>query len=368
MTNPLLIAMHLPQFHPIPENDQWWGKGFTEWTNVTKAKSLFKGHYQPHLPSDLGYYDLRLPEARAAQAELAKRYGIGGFCYYHYWFNGHRLLNRPVDEILQSGAPDFPFSFCWANENWTRAWDGKSREMLMAQHYSKEDDIRHIEHLLPFFADPRYTRIDGRPLFIVYRPEYLPEPRRTFALWRERAIKAGIGDLYLAQLEASGYGSAQDPRTLGLDVSIEFAPDWRRLGGRYYATRKARFATSLGLLPRAYQKHTVVDYARVVDMAISKPAPDYPFVRCVCPGFDNTARRSSNGAYIFRNSTPERYEKWLHAMLAWTDDHDITKRRVVFINAWNEWAEGNHLEPDTRHGHAYLEATYRALENHALEP
>lgn len=365
MTNPLLIAMHLPQFHPIPENDQWWGKGFTEWTNVTKAKPQFKGHYQPHLPSDLGFYDLRLPEARAAQAELAKRYGIGGFCYYHYWFNGHRLMNLPVDEILNSGAPDFPFSLCWANENWTRAWNGKSGHVLLEQRYTKEDDIRHIEHLLQYFADPRYIRIRGRPLFIFYRTEHLPDPRRTFDLWRERAIKAGIGDLYLARFEASGYKSAGDPRALGLDVSIEFAPDWRRLGGSYHVTRKARLAISLGLLPKAYRKHNIVDYSRVVDLAIAKPTPDYPFIRCVSPGFDNTARRAEGGAQIFRDSTPEEYERWLDAMLRWTDEHDVSTQRVVFINAWNEWAEGNHLEPDSRFGHAYLAATHKALAHYA---
>ena len=184
------IAFYLPQFHPTPENDEWWGKGFTEWTNVTKARPLFPGHYQPQLPADMGFYDLRLPEAREAQAALAREYGIHGFCYYHYWFNGRRILERPFNEVLASGKPDFPFCLCWANENWTRVWDGGEKNVLLEQKYSHEDDLAHIESLIPAFRDERYIRIDGKPLFLVYRTGLLPNPARTAEIWREAAKRA----------------------------------------------------------------------------------------------------------------------------------------------------------------------------------
>jgi lipopolysaccharide biosynthesis protein len=356
-----LIAIVLPQFHPIPQNDKWWGKGFTEWTNVAKAKPLFKGHYQPHLPGELGFYDLRLPEVRAHQAALASEHGIGGFCYYHYWFNGQRLLERPINDILSSGEPRLPFCLCWANENWTRAWDGGEREALMTQRYSQEDDLQHIRALLPFFADSRYIRINGKPLFIVYKANQLPEPQRTFSTWRQEAMRSGIGDIHLAQFEWGGSGTGTDPRAMGLDLSIEFSPDWRNLGGRYYTTRKAKAAIALGLIPRAYMEHKICDYDDMIKKMLSKSVPDYPFLRCVTPGFDNSARRSKQ-ATVLLNSTPKAYGKWLHKSIEWTLEQHQSDQRIVFINAWNEWAEGNHLEPDAQHGRAYLEATRDALQ------
>jgi lipopolysaccharide biosynthesis protein len=224
------IAVLLPQFHPIPENDDWWGRGFTEWRNVAKARPLFDGHEQPRLPADLGFYDLRLADSRAAQAELARAHGISGFCYYHYWFNGRRLLERPFDEVLLSGKPDFPFCLCWANENWTRVWNGGDRDVLMAQHYSEEDDEAHMRALVPALADRRYIRIDDKPLLIVYRVSHMTEPRRRFDCWRETALREGLGELILAQFESFGEGHADTLREQGLDLSIEFAPDWRRVG------------------------------------------------------------------------------------------------------------------------------------------
>ena len=358
--DPLLLAIVLPQFHPTPENDAWWGKGFTEWTNVTKAKPQFPGHRQPQLPTELGYYDLRLPEARQAQAEMAAGAGINGFCYYHYWFDGKRLLNRPVDDILATQRPDFPFCLAWANENWTRAWDGRNREVLMQQRYSDADDDAHIDLLCKFFADRRYIRLDGKPLFVVYKATDLPNPQRTFDRWRLRALQAGIGELCLAQFEANGTGRSPDPRSIGLDLSIEFAPDWRSLGGQYHVTRKARMAIALGILPKAFSRHKIFEYELMVRKTMSKPDPPYPFVRCVSPGFDNSPRRPSQNAVILRNNTPDLYQKWLCQALEWADRHPVAGQRVVMLNAWNEWAEGNHLEPDDQHGRGFLDATLNA--------
>src|SRR5215207_9402018 len=197
------IAIYLPQFHPIPENDEWWGRGFTEWTNVVKAKPLFQGHYQPHLPGELGFYDLRLPEVREQQAALAKQYGIYGFCYYHYWFNGRRVLERPFEEVFKSGKPDFPFMLCWANENWTRAWDGLDKQVLLKQNYSHEDDVQHIKTLIPYFKDSRYIKIDGKPVFAIYRSTLFPDLKRTINIWRDEARKERL-ELYLCHFESFG--------------------------------------------------------------------------------------------------------------------------------------------------------------------
>ncbi len=218
------IAFYLPQFHPIPENDQWWGKGFTEWTNVIKARPLFKNHYQPHLPADLGFYDLRLPETRKAQADLARQHGIHGFCYYHYWFNGKRLLERPLDEVLTSGQPDFPFCICWANENWTRRWNGEDQDILIKQTYSSEDDLNHIRTLIPYFRDHRYIKVNGRPLILIYRVSSLPHPAQTAAIWRREAIRAGFPDLYLCTVVSLGTLDF-DPASIGFDSAVDFPPN-----------------------------------------------------------------------------------------------------------------------------------------------
>jgi lipopolysaccharide biosynthesis protein len=359
------IAFHLPQFHPIPENDEWWGKGFTEWTNVAKAKPKFPGHYQPHLPADLGFYDLRLPEARAAQAELAAEYGIHGFCYYHYWFNGRQLLERPVNEILNSGTPDFPFCLCWANENWTRRWDGLHHEVLLAQQYTADDDVAHIRSLIPFFLDRRYIRVMDRPFFAVYRASLLPEPRRTTDVWRREAERAGLKGLFLVRVES--FSEAADPRDFGFDYSLGFQPNWwlalesRILRRKWWHRRKLRTAEPI------YYENVISDYQELVRRALAKGPPEYPQIPCVCPSWDNSARRKS-GALVLANSTPNLYERWLRevvsrqaARIGADENSAVSPESLVFVNAWNEWGEGNHLEPCQKWGRAYLEATRRAL-------
>ena len=336
------IAFYLPQYHPIPENDQWWGKGFTEWTNVAKARPLFPGHHQPHLPADLGFYDLRLPATREAQAEMAKQYGISGFCYYHYWFNGKRLLHQIFDEVLATGKPDFPFCLCWANENWTRAWDGRQGEVLIDQKYSEEDDRNHIRWLLKVFTDKRYIRIDKKPLMLIYLAKNIPNAARTMDIWREEA-KINGEELYLCKVESAPweYGN---PHLSGFDACVEFQPDWGNLGP----------------VKRQLQNgHVLYDYPAVVERMLNKPIPPYKRFPCVTPMWDNSPRRKQ-AALIIDNSTPDQYERWLRSVIGKLEALNLDDN-IVFINAWNEWGEGNHLEPDAKNGKAYLEATKKAL-------
>ena len=353
-----LIAFFLPQYHPIQENDEWWGRGFTEWRNVTNAKPLFPGHYQPHLPGDLGFYDLRLPEVRDAQAQLARQHGIHGFCYYHYWFNGRRILERPFAEVLASGKPDFPFCLCWANENWTRVWDGGDRDMLLQQHYSAEDDLAHIQALIPALADPRYIRIDGRPLLLVYRTELLPEPANTAKIWRAEALKAGIGDLYLARVE--NFVSNVDPAGIGFDAAVEFAPLGAQVGKIKFRGSAHRLLAKLGMMSNVYLENRVTQYRALMLGMLAKPDPGFKRFRCVTPMWDNTARRRT-GAQIYDGATPELFKAWLTEIGKRTVKRFQGEERIVFVNAWNEWAEGCHLEPDLKWGRQFLEATKAAL-------
>lgn len=351
-----LFAFYLPQYHPIPENDDWWGEGFTEWVNVRKTTPLFTGHYQPHEPAELGYYDLRSEETRIAQAELARQYGIEGFCYYHYWFEGKRLLERPLNDMLESGKPDFPFCLCWANESWSRRWDGKDQDILMGQGYSEEDDIAHIRSLIPVFKDPRYIRVNGKPLFLVYRSESLPDPSATAATWREEARKAGLGELYLVRVESFVKGA---PEEFGFDASLEFAPDWWNKGPRLSADSD-RFKQAGQAVKAACSNNYIHTYQGLSEAMLAKELPDYKWFRCVTPSWDNWARRHE-GASIFLDSTPDYYRAWLSACVDYSNLHLHGEERIVFINAWNEWAEGNHLEPDQKFGRGYLEATSQGL-------
>jgi lipopolysaccharide biosynthesis protein len=358
MTDVKYIAMHLPQFHPIPENDAWWGAGFTEWTNVTKARPRFRGHEQPQLPADLGYYDLRLPEARHAQAALAHRYGIDGFCYYHYWFAGQRLLERPVNEILSSGAPTFPFCLCWANESWTRRWDGGAHDVLIAQQYSEADDIAHFNWLLSAFRDPRYIRVEGKPLFLIYRAQDVTTLRHLTATWQRLAREAGLPGLCLINVR-NGWSEHLDPRDLQLQGSMKFHPFWPTVDHVFAAQQRrsvpARVRTLLGT---ARTGDRVISYPRYVDAAMAATPPDYLEFPSVVPRWDNSPRRARD-ATILHGSTPALFGRWLQHETQRAQQLP-TEHRIVFVNAWNEWAEGNHLEPDLRHGLSYLEAVRHA--------
>jgi lipopolysaccharide biosynthesis protein len=350
-----VIAMYLPQFHPIPENDAWHGIGFTEWTNVTRVRPLFRGHYQPHLPADLGFYDLRLPETRRAQAALARQYGISAFCYYHYWFSGKVLLERPLQEVLASGEPDFPFLVCWANGSWTRTWNIHDNGVLLEQRYSAEDDREHIRWLMPYLRDPRYVTVRGRPVVIVYRAGLLPDPRETAAIWNEEAKRAGLPGLYLMRFESNFKGETGDPTEFGFDAAAEFQP-YIDLAGK----PDPQWAGPLRRFTGAFGRHHIRDYRVLVKNSLARKSASYKRYPCVTPSWDNSARRAAHSARIWRHSTPDVYREWLQETLRrfvpFGQDEDF-----VIINAWNEWAEGNHLEPDLKWGRAYLEATQAAI-------
>jgi hypothetical protein len=344
------IAMYLPQFHPIPENDRWWGEGFTEWTNVRKGTPRFEGHHQPHVPGALGYYDLRDPDVRAAQAALARDHGIHGFCYYHYWFNGKRLLEAPLDEVLRTGEPDFPFCVCWANENWTRRWHGGDTDVLIAQQYGDEDSLAFIQALEATFRDERYIRVDGKPLLLVYRTSLIPDPARTARIWREAMQRAGVGEPYLVRVETGLDGPEPAPDAIGFDAAMEFAPRWSSIG-------EPMSEIDGRALPPDVRVH---DYRLSMRNLLARPRPAYRMFQSVFPSWDNTVRRQTRPT-VFVNSSPELYALWLSAVAAQTLRNHEGDERLLFINAWNEWAEGCHLEPDVAHGGAYLEATSRVL-------
>ncbi|MDZ4866195.1 MAG: glycoside hydrolase family 99-like domain-containing protein [Alphaproteobacteria bacterium] len=342
-----LIAFYLPQFHPIPENDIWWGKGFTEWSNVTRARPWFSGHEQPQLPADLGFYDLRVDEVREEQARLAERYGISGFCYYYYWFNGRKLLERPLEALLKSEKPNFPFCICWANESWSRRWDGSEQEVLMEQVHSPESDRRFIQDIIPILRDSRYIRVDGAPLLLVYRFTLMPDPVSATETWRKACVEAGIGKIHISAVQSFGI---EDPRIFGCDSATEFPPHG------ISASEITKDVESLD--PEFAGK--VFDYRDLIAADEVRVPPPYQVFPAVMPSWDNTARRGARG-HVFHNATPQAYEIWLRNAINRSAREPVSGESIVFINAWNEWAEGTHLEPDKRWGHAFLEATRRAL-------
>lgn len=365
------IAIHLPQFHPVPENDAWWGKGFTEWTNVVKGVPRFEGHYQPHLPADLGFYDLRLAEARLAQEALAKEYGVYGFCYYHYWFNGHRLLHEPLDRKLMNPKEDLPFMMCWANENWTRAWDGGDKQILLKQNYSEEDDRNHIRHLIPYFKDARYIRVNDKPIFAFYKPDLFPNMQRTLEIFREEARHEGI-ELHLIWFERWIGWHGEDVNQMGFDAAIEFQPlsksmkeflehrgtqqpVYRKLVKKLNSYKRRMYKKLNLRVSPVKPKDQVISYPDFVDFDLQRKNPLQKCYPGVSPMWDNSSRRVHLNATILDGSTPEHFRRWYHGK-ADRFEGIAGDDRFIFINAWNEWAEGNHLEPCQRWGKAYLEA------------
>jgi lipopolysaccharide biosynthesis protein len=346
------LAFYLPQFSPNEQNDIWWGKGFTEWTNVTKGKPQFRGHYQPHLPADLGFYDLRVPQVREEQAKLARKYGVYGFCYYHYWFHGRRMLEDVFDDVLRSGKPDFPFCLCWANDTWRKTWNNGQNEILIEQTYSEDDDRNHIKYLIKAFKNPRYIRINGRPIFLIYRAGPM-ESRigSMLKIWNEYLRSEGIPELYLCSVRAT-------PPPPGFEANVDFFPS-EDLGATIID--KLKWKGLKGLLGRA--PYVRKEYTDIVNQQIKKPYPDYKNFFCSSPNWDNSARRSYGGAFILNKSTPGEFRRWFDFCVRETMARFNGDERIVFVNAWNEWGEGAHLEPDQKWGLSYLEAISEVLKS-----
>lgn len=379
---PRIIGLYLPQYHPIPENDKWWGKGFTEWTNVAKAKPLFRGHYQPRIPADLGFYDLRLPEVRELQAELAREAGLEGFCYYHYWFgNGKQLLERPFNEVLQSGKPNFPFCLCWANHDWTsKTWEkGKSLQhdsMIMQMHYSKEDHIKHFNSILPAFLDSRYIKVDGKPLFAVWEPRAIPECRHFIDLWQDLAEKNGLNGIHFVgytqnssgRSTKDGHISLWDPNQsaeryrevldLGFDavMSAGLGRAQTICGGKW--KKALYFAANHTFLPISFRN----DYAKVMRHYYVPEDGWENVYPTLLPQWDRTPRAGIKTDPLI-NSNPEKFQVTVEKAMRLIANKQA-EHQILFLKAWNEWGEGNYVEPDLKFGHGYLDAIRNAIDAH----
>jgi len=342
-----LVAFYLPQFHTFAENDAWWGKGFTEWRNVTRALPQFEGHIQPRLPADLGFYDLRNPQVMRDQAKLAAEHGIGAFCFYYYWFSGRTLMEDPLQQWLADDSIDLPFCLCWANENWARRWDGRDEDILIGQQHSAEDDLAFIAHIAPYLRDRRALKVAGRPMLLVYRPHLLPDARATAERWRRWCRDHGVGEIHLAYVQ--GF-ERPDPRDIGFDAAVEFPPNM---------SNPASLSAQQWLLNPGFNGD-VRDWRELAAEIGARPLPDYPLYPGVNPGWDNEARRSGRGR-VYLHASPRGYRDWLRRTVHERLASAPQDQRLVFINAWNEWAEGAVLEPDARLGHAWLQATREAL-------
>lgn len=346
---PKAIAFYLPQFYPFEENNRWWGKGFTEWTNVTRAVPQFPGHYQPQLPIDMGFYDLRVPEIMARQIELAKLYGIYGFCFHYYWFSGKRLMEKPLFNFLNKKEYDINFCLCWANEPWSRRWDGSENELLLGQNLRPEDDYKFIDDIAMFLTDDRYIAINGKSVIIIYRP-HLWEKDRVVELathFREQAKKYNK-ELYLVFALSHEFDGI--PTEWGFDAAVEFPPHL------CFTINPVR---NPGIINPQFNG-VIYDMAELLLHQKSKQPKNHTVFPTVFPGWDNTPRKGAN-ACIFHNSTPQIYEDWLRIAVDYSFQNNPPSERFVFINAWNEWGEGAHLEPDRKYGYAFLQSTGKIL-------
>ena len=371
-----IIAYYLPQFHPIPENDKYWGKGFTEWTNVAKAKPLFKGHYQPRIPADLGFYDLRLPEVREQQAQMAREAGIEGFCYWHYWFgNGKRLLQRPFNEVLQSGKPDFPFCLAWANHSWkTSTWEngGKDRMIVEQRYLGEEDYTMHFQEVLPAFRDKRYITIEGKPLFAIFDPYNFRDVSNFIKTWQRLAKENGLKGIYFiamsnstSTLQRNADGTLKrvapnlqsservynDLLNLGFDGINSFGKSRAEMlyMGKYMRIVKKLLHQYLPFLPTH-----CINYEKITQHFFAPEDNWQNVYPSIFPQWDRTPRAgNSEGVYI--NATPTNFKKHIQDALNIIKYKDV-EHQILFLRSWNEWGEGNYVEPDLKYGHAFLDA------------
>lgn len=375
---PRIIGLYLPQYHPIPENDEWWGKGFTEWTNVAKARPLFRGHYQPRIPADLGFYDLRLPEVREQQAQLAREAGLEGFCYYHYWFgNGRQLLERPFNEVLASGKPDFPFCLCWANHDWTsKTWQKGNNfrrdSMIMKMEYSKEDYVRHFNYVLPAFRDPRYITVDGKPLFAVWAPHHIPDAREFIDLWQQLARENGLSGIHFVGHtdnagkglpgQAADYYSADKAKeyyqaVLDLGFDAVMSSGYRRAVALLQGKTRMMWRMLSGkTFAPTYSK---MDYSRLMaNYYVPEDAGEniYP---TLLPQWDRTPRAGKNSEIVV-DSTPARFQETVETAIELIRQKE-PEHQLLFLKAWNEWGEGDYVEPDLKFGHGYIQAIRQAI-------
>lgn len=375
---PRIIGLYLPQYHPIPENDEWWGKGFTEWTNVAKARPLFRGHYQPRIPADLGFYDLRLPEVREQQAQLAREAGLEGFCYYHYWFgNGRQLLERPFNEVLASGKPDFPFCLCWANHDWTsKTWQKGNNfrrdSMIMKMEYSKEDYVRHFNYVLPAFRDPRYITVDGKPLFAVWAPHHIPDAREFIDLWQQLARENGLpGIHFVGHTDNAGKGlPGQAADYYSADKAKEYYQAVLDLG--FDAVMSSGYRRAVALLQGKTRMiwrmlsgktfaptYSKMDYSRLMaNYYVPEDAGEniYP---TLLPQWDRTPRAGKNSEIVV-DSTPARFQETVETAIELIRQKE-PEHQLLFLKAWNEWGEGDYVEPDLKFGHGYIQAIRQAI-------
>ena len=341
------LAFYLPQFHEFKENNEWWGKGFMEWTNTKKSKPRFEGHYQPREPhDDFGYYTLDNIENIKKQVKLAKEHGIYGFCFYYYWFSGKRLLEKPIDLFLKDKSIDFPFCLCWANENWTRAWDGLDKEVLIKQDYTKEDQKNFIKDMEKYLKDKRYIHVDGKPLIMVYNPTEIPDFEECMKEWRNKARELGIGEICI--WSKTTFMDNEHKYTPYVDGEFDFPPH-----GVSHEASKIYGLPS----PKIYNYGKIVDDIEHLYRNYF-PLKDYYFT-CTM-GWDNSARREE-GYTVYYNYSPEKYYKWLKYIIEETRRRNAKDKRYILINAWNEWAEGTYLEPDKKYGYTNINTLSKAI-------